>query len=171
MHAYAYANANAMQLRTKHLKCYKRLLREEKHVFHFPTSAISWGYLAPSIREANLVKTIFWYSFFVVNFCLNNFLHWLPWSTITLGGIQDSTVLHSRYMESATEHKLTTRNTYFSSGYSIGHMNFALDRKLLKVTRYNGSMFVRKIWKIVLYQSSLSTTFHTGWDHRRVNIL
>jgi hypothetical protein len=23
MHAYAYANANAMQLRTKHLKCYK----------------------------------------------------------------------------------------------------------------------------------------------------
>jgi hypothetical protein len=22
MHAYAYANANAMQLRTKHLKCY-----------------------------------------------------------------------------------------------------------------------------------------------------
>jgi hypothetical protein len=24
MHAYAYANANAMQLRTKHLKCYNR---------------------------------------------------------------------------------------------------------------------------------------------------
>jgi hypothetical protein len=23
MHAYAYANANAMQLRTKHLKCYR----------------------------------------------------------------------------------------------------------------------------------------------------
>jgi hypothetical protein len=26
MHAYAYANANAMQLRTKHLKCYSGYL-------------------------------------------------------------------------------------------------------------------------------------------------
>ena len=36
----------------------KDFLREEKHVIHFPISAIALGYLASSIREANLVKTL-----------------------------------------------------------------------------------------------------------------
>jgi hypothetical protein len=31
MHAYAYANANAMQLRTKHLKCYNLVLRRSQN--------------------------------------------------------------------------------------------------------------------------------------------
>ena len=49
----------------------------------------------------------------------------------------------------------------------MDHVNFALDCKLLKATHYNGSMFIHKVRKAVLYQSSLSTTFHKGWDHRR----
>ena len=60
------------------------------------------------------------------------------------------------------EHKLITHNLYFPSEYSMDHVNFALDRKLLKATRYNGSMFIHKVQKAVLYQSSLSTTFHKG---------
>jgi hypothetical protein len=31
MHAYAYANAIAMQLRTKHLKCYKHYLQIDQN--------------------------------------------------------------------------------------------------------------------------------------------
>ena len=60
------------------------------------------------------------------------------------------------------EHKLTTHNIYFPSEYNMDHVNFALDYKLLKATQYNGSMFVHKVQKAVLYQSSLSTTFHKG---------
>ena len=48
----------------------------------------------------------------------------------------------------------------------MDHVNFALDCKLLKATHYNGSMFIHKVWKAVLYQSSLSTTIHKEWDHR-----
>ena len=57
------------------------------------------------------------------------------------------------------EHKLTTHNIYFLSEYSIDQVNFALDCKLLKTTHNNGSMFIHKVQKEVLYQSSLSTTF------------
>ena len=60
------------------------------------------------------------------------------------------------------EHKLITHNLYFPSEYSMDHVNFALDCKLLKATHYNGSMFVQKVQKAVLYQSSLSTTLHKG---------
>ena len=70
--------------------------------------------------------------------------------------------LHSRYAESTTEHKLTTCNIYFPSEYTMDHVNFALDCKLLKATHYNGSMFIHKVQKAVLYQSSLSTTLHKG---------
>ena len=147
------------------IRC-QRLLREEKHVIHFPISVIELGYLASTISETNLVKTTFWYLLFIVNFCLNNFLHWFPSSIVTFGGIQDSTTLRSRDTESTTEHKLTTLNIYFPSEYSMDHVNFALDRKLLKATHYNGFMFIHKVWKAVIYQSSLSTSFDKGWDHR-----
>ena len=100
-------------------------------------------------------------------FCLKIFLHWLPWSIVTLGGIHVSTALRSQDTESTMEHKLTTHNIYFPSEYSMDHVNFALDCKLLKATHYNGSMFIHKVRKAVLYQSSLSTTFHNGWDHRQ----
>jgi hypothetical protein len=57
----------------KHLGCYnppplkesrpeiqgERLSREDKHVIHFPTSAIALGYLASSIRELVLVTRVF----------------------------------------------------------------------------------------------------------------
>ena len=46
--------------------------------------------------------------------------------------------------------------------YSMDHVNFALDCKLLKATHYNGSMFIHKVRKVVFYQSSLSTTFSKG---------
>ena len=49
----------------------------------------------------------------------------------------------------------------------MDHVNFALDCRLLKATHYNGSMFVHKVRKAVLYQGSLNTTFHKGCDHRR----
>jgi hypothetical protein len=71
----------------------ERLSREEKHVIHFPTSAIALGYLASSIWESNLVKTIFLILALRSKFCLKNFLHWLTGSIVTLGGIQDSMVL------------------------------------------------------------------------------
>jgi hypothetical protein len=117
----------------KHLGCYsppplnesrpkiqgERLSREEKPEIHFPTSAVVLGYLASSIREANLVKTTFWYLIFIVNFCLKNFLHWIPWSIATLGGIQDNSVHHSWNTECTMENKLTTHNIYFSSGHSM----------------------------------------------------
>ena len=99
-------------------------------------------------------------------FCLKNFLCWLPWSIVTLGGIQDDIILLSRDTESTMEHKLITHNLYFPSEYSMDHVNLALDCKLLKATHYNGSMFIQKVRKAVLYQSSWSTTFHKGWDHR-----
>ena len=60
------------------------------------------------------------------------------------------------------EHKLITHNLYFPSEYSMDHVNFALDYKLWKATYYNGSMFINKVQKVVLYQSGLSTTFHKG---------
>ena len=60
------------------------------------------------------------------------------------------------------EHKLTTHNIYFPSEYSMNHVNLALDYKLLKATHYNGSRFIHKVQKVVLYQSSLSITFHKG---------
>ena len=118
-----------------------------------------------------LSERLIWSRHFLIlalrsKFCLKNFLHWLPWSIATLGGIQDSTVLRSWDTESTTEYKLITQNIYFPSEYSMDHVNFALDCKLLKATHYNGSMFIHKIWKVVLYQSSLSPTFHKGWDHK-----
>jgi hypothetical protein len=36
----------------------RKTFKEEKHVIHFLTSVISLGYLASSIREANLVMTL-----------------------------------------------------------------------------------------------------------------
>ena len=43
------------------------------------------------------------------------------------------------------EHKLITHNIYFYTEYSMDHVNFALDYKLLKATDYNGSMFIHKV--------------------------
>ena len=129
--------------------------------------------ISDSIRLLNfgVSERLIWSRHFLIlalhsKFWLKNFFHWLPWSIVTLGGIQDSTTLHSRDMESTMEHKLTTHNIYFHSEYSMDHVNFALDYKLLKATHYNGSMFIHKVWKAVLYQSSLSTTFHKEWDYR-----
>ena len=45
------------------------------------------------------------------------------------------------------EHKLTTHNIYFPSEYSMDHVNFVVDYKLLKATHYNGSMFIHKVEK------------------------
>jgi hypothetical protein len=42
MHAYAYANANAMQLRTKHLKCYSG--------FHWIGYGPAFGFVKPLNR-------------------------------------------------------------------------------------------------------------------------
>ena len=137
-----------------------------EHVIYFSNISDSIRLLIFGVSER-----LIWSRHFLIlslhsEFCLKNFLHWLPWSIVTLGGIQDSTTLHSRDTESTTEHKLTTHNIYFPSEYSMDHVNFALDCKLLKATHYNGSMFIHKVRKAVLYQSSLSTTFHKGWDHR-----
>ena len=60
------------------------------------------------------------------------------------------------------EHKPITHNLYFPKEYSMDHVNLALDYKLLKATHYNGSMFIHKVQKAVLYQSSSSTTFRKG---------
>ena len=50
---------------------------------------------------------------------------------------------------------------YFPSEYNMDHVNFALDCKLLKATHYNGSMFIHKVQKAVLFhvhsQSSKSS--------------
>jgi hypothetical protein len=47
-------------LKESHLEIQgERLSRAEKPVIYFPTSANALGYLASSIREANLVKTSF----------------------------------------------------------------------------------------------------------------
>ena len=67
--------------------------------------------------------------------------------------------------------KLITHNIYFPSEYSMDHVNFALDCKLLKATHYNGSMFIHKVQKAVLYQSSLSKTFHKDEITDGVSIL
>ena len=48
----------------------------------------------------------------------------------------------------------------------MDHENLSFDDKLLKTTHYNGSMFIHKVRKAVLYQSSLSTTFHKEWDYK-----
>ena len=137
--------------------------REAWHLFSNISDSI-W------ILNFRVSERLIWSRHFLIlalrsEFCLKNFLCWLPWSIVTLGGIQNSTILHSQYMESTMEHKLITHNLYFPSEYSMDHVNFALDCKLLKATHYNGSMFIHKVWKAVLYQSSLSTTFHKGWDH------
>ena len=139
--------------------------REECHPFS--------NIISDSIRLLifGVSERLIWSRHFLIlalhsKFCLKNFLRWLPWSIVTLGGIQDSTILHSRDMESTTEHKLTIHNVYFPSEYSMDHGNLSLDSKLLKITHYNGSMFIHKVWKVVLYQSSLSPTFHKGWDHK-----
>ena len=114
---------------------------------------------------------LIWSRYFLIlalcsKFCLKNFLRWLLWSIITLGGIQDSTTLRSRDPESITEHKPITHNLLFPIEYSMDHVNLALDYKLRKATHYNGSMFIHKVWKAVLYKSGLSITFHKGWDCR-----
>ena len=116
---------------------------------HHPFSNIS-----DSIRLLNFgaSERLIWLRHFLIlalrsKFCLKNFFHWLPWSIVTLGGIQDSTTLRSQDTESTTEHKLTTHNIYFSSEYSVDHVNFAQDYKLLKATHYNGSMFIHKVKK------------------------
>ena len=131
-------------------------------------------HISDSVRLLNfgVSERLIWSRHFLIlalhsKFCLKNFLRWLPWSIVTLGGIQDSTILRSRDTESTMEYKLITHNLYFPSEYSMDHVNFALDCKLLKTTHYNGFMFIHKVQKAVLYQSSLSTTFHKGWDHRR----
>jgi hypothetical protein len=72
--------------------------------------------------------------------CQKNFLHWLPWSLVTLRVIQDSEhclpsvwrsfgpwVNHSQVSDSLM--------------HKIGHMNLTLDRNILKYTRWNDSMF------------------------------
>ena len=129
--------------------------------------------ISDSIRLLNfgVSERLIWSRHFLIHalrskFCLKNFLHWHPWSIVTLGGIQGNTILHSRDTKSTMEHKLIIHNLYFTSEYSMDHVNFALDCKLLKATHSNGSMFIHKVQKAVLYQSSLSTTFHKGWDHR-----
>ena len=130
--------------------------------------------ISDSIRLLNfgVSERLIWSRHFLIlalrsKFCLKNFLGWLRWSIVTLGGIQDSTILHSWDTESTTKHKLITHNLYFPSEYIMDHVNFALDYKLRKATHYNGSMFIHKVQKVVLYQSSLSTTFHNEWDYRR----
>jgi hypothetical protein len=52
----------------------ERLSKEKKHVIHFPTFAIAFGYETSSIREDN------WSRHFLIlafndKLCLNNFLH------------------------------------------------------------------------------------------------
>ena len=75
-------------LRESHpeIRC-KRLLREEKHVIYFPTSAIALSYLASSIREANLVKTTFWYLLFISRE-RSIVLSWIPPKVTMLHGSQ-----------------------------------------------------------------------------------
>jgi hypothetical protein len=99
----------------KHLGCYSHpplkesrpeircegLFKEREACYLIPTSIRASDYLASRIREAN------WARHFLIlalcrNFCLKNFLHWLPWSIVTLGGIQNNTVLHSQCTESTT---------------------------------------------------------------------
>ena len=134
--------------------------------------------ISDSIRLLNfgVSERLSWSRHFLIlalrsKFCLKNFLRWRPWSIVTLGGFQDGTILLSWDTESTTKHKLIAHNLYFPSEYSVDHVNFALDCKLQKATHYNGSMFIHKVQKVVLYQSSLSTTFHKGWYHRWGNIL
>ena len=129
--------------------------------------------ISDSIRLSNfrVLERLIWSRHFLIlvlcsKFCLKNFLRWPSWSIVTLGGIQDSTILLSQDMESTTEHKPITHNLYFPNEYSMDHVNFVLDCKLLKSTHYNGSKFIHKVWKEVLYQSSLSTTFHKEQDYR-----
>jgi len=104
-------------------------------------------------------------------FGLKNFLRWLPWSIVTLGGIQDGTTLRSRDTESTTENKLITHNLYFPSEYSMDHVNFALDCKLLKTTHYNGSMFIHEVRKAVLYQVAWVQLFIRNENVDGVSIL
>ena len=131
--------------------------------------------ISDSIRLLNfgVLERLIWSRHFLIlvlrsKFCLKNFLRWPSWSIVTLGGIQDSNVLRTSSLmyEERYKRRLNTCSIYFPSGYSIDHMDFALDRSLLTDIPCNGAIFVPKVWKVVLYKSGLSTTFRKGCDHR-----
>jgi hypothetical protein len=73
--------------------------------------------------------------------CLKNFLHWLPWSIVTLGGIQDSTVRHSHCTEIIWSKSEPLTSIRFFNGHNIGHMNPTLDWNYQKYTHWNDPMF------------------------------
>jgi hypothetical protein len=50
---------------------------------------------------------------------------------------------------------------WFFNEHNLGHMNLTLDRHIQKYTSLKW-LYVQTVWKAVLYQSGLSTTFQTG---------
>jgi hypothetical protein len=102
-------------LRESHLEIWnERLLREEKHVIHFFTSAIALGYLILALERLILSRQLSNLSHALCSYShLKSSLYELPWGIVTLGGILDSSVLHPRDTKSVLDHKLTTHKYLF----------------------------------------------------------
>jgi hypothetical protein len=97
--------------------------------------------------------------------CLKNFLHWLPWSIVTLGGIQDSTYCILSVRRSfgpwADHSQVLILKWAQHSPYELYTRPKSSKRYSLKWS------YVHKVWKAVLYQKWLEHNLPKGWDHRR----